>query len=71
MSSSNDGLKSALENWDHIYQFKARFIEENQDEDGGEPLCGYEDWDEYMTDINYDLAEMAEHLVEAVREYLK
>ena len=55
MSSSYDALKSALENWDHIYQFKARFIEENDDPDGCEPLCGYDDWDEALTDYNYDL----------------
>lgn len=64
-------LAAALANWDSVYEFKARFIAKNTDPEGGDPLCGYTDWDEYMTDINYDLADAGEILAEAIREALK
>lgn len=69
MRSKND-LQSALDNWEEVYRFKRKFIEKNEDLEGGEPLCGYSDWDEYMTDISYELSEAGEILAEAVAAFL-
>lgn len=66
----NDDLKSALEAWDKVYGFKEIFIDRNDDPDGGEPLCGYSDWDEYLTDIDADLAQAGELLADAIRRAL-
>jgi hypothetical protein len=71
MSSTNDALRDALANWDSVYEFKARFIEKNRDPEGGDPLCGYQEWDEYMMDINYDLAEAGEVLADALKAHLE
>jgi len=69
MSSIRD-LESALDNWENIFRFKRAFIVKNDDPEGGEPLCGYSEWDEYLMDVNYDLAEAGEILADAVRAYL-
>lgn len=70
MKSTAD-LEAALENWEEVYRFKRNFIDKNSDPEGGEPLCGYEEWDSYMTDINYDLAEAGEFLAVAVTAFLE
>lgn len=65
-----NSLRAALENWNSVYEYKARFTEKNTDPEGGEPLCGYETWDEYLMDINWDLAEAGEILAQSVASHL-
>lgn len=64
-------LAAALANWEEVFRFKREFIVKNSDPEGDEPLCGYDRWDSYMTDINYDLADAGEILADAIREALK
>lgn len=47
---------------------KHEFIEKN--ETGGDPLCGYDDWDEMHADFNERLAELGEHLADAMTEMI-
>ena len=63
-------LQGALAEWDYIHRFKANFIEENEDPDGNEPLCGYSERDEYLTSVNADLAQVGEILADAVRRVI-
>jgi hypothetical protein len=70
-NNSADNLREAMVNWENVYKFKRAFIEKNTDPEGGEPLCGYDDWDEYLMDINYDLADAGEFLADAVTKFLE
>ncbi|MDV6975313.1 hypothetical protein [Mycobacterium intracellulare] len=65
-----DRLKRALDYFTEIEQRKDRFIEENQDPAGDEPKCGYAEWDETITDFNYDLADAGEGVAYVLREFL-
>ncbi|SKG76491.1 Uncharacterised protein [Mycobacteroides abscessus subsp. bolletii] len=47
---------------------RAKFAETNDTD--GEPLCGYEAWDEKHADFNERLAERGEHLADAVTEMI-
>lgn len=69
-AGKREALESALQHWNRIHNFKSRFIAANEDPEGGEPLCGYSEWDEYLTDINYDLAEAGEVLARVIEEAL-
>ncbi|WKW87293.1 hypothetical protein SEA_CHARGERPOWER_78 [Mycobacterium phage Chargerpower] len=62
-------LQSVLANWDEIATRKQAFVEKNSP-DGDEPICGYQEWDETLTDFNYDLADAGEFLADAIREVI-
>lgn len=64
-------LREALAQFNVELEHKHEYIAKNEDPDGGEPECGYSDWDEAMYDFDERLAELGEHLAEAVEEWLK
>ena len=50
-----NSLRAAIENL-------SAFRREQEDDDGGEPMCGYPEYDETVTDYCRDIAEIAEGL---------
>lgn len=64
-------VRDALERFQTELKYKHDDIAKYADPDGGEPLCGYSDWDELMYDHDERLAELGEHLAGAVEELLK
>lgn len=64
-------VREALARFNIELEHKDEYIAKNEDPDGGEPLCGYSDWDEAMYDFDECLAELGGHLADAVEEWLK
>lgn len=64
-------LKEVLAAFDSLSNLKHEFCEREWDSERDEPRCGYQEWDEAITDYNYELAWHGEMLAEAVREALK
>ena len=65
------GVATALDGWYETNARKQKFIEEYQDPNEGEPLCGWATWDETMADYNAELADAGEALVIKIREATK
>ncbi|WP_100460572.1 hypothetical protein [Mycobacteroides abscessus] len=64
-------VRKALEQFQTALKHKHNDIAKYGDPEGGEPLCGYSDWDELMYDHDERLAELGEHLAGAVEDFLK
>lgn len=64
-------VREALAQFNVQLKYKRDDIAKYEDPEGGEPLCGYSDWDELMYDHDERLAELGEHLAGAVEELLK
>ncbi|AYR03270.1 hypothetical protein SEA_OCTOBIEN14_135 [Gordonia phage Octobien14] len=62
-------LREALAYWDEVDDRKSKFIADNEDPNGNEPKCGYEDWDMSIADANEELASAGDELADAVRDY--
>ncbi|ASJ79764.1 hypothetical protein KIY83_gp78 [Mycobacterium phage Fameo] len=65
-----DKLKAAHESFKAMLDAKQEFIDEYNDDDGNEPDCGYEVWDEEIADYNHELAYLGELLFDAVGKAL-
>lgn len=63
-------VKDALEQFDEIIHIRDEYIL-SVTNDGGEPTCGYEEFDEKIADFYEDIAYHAENLADAVRVALK
>ncbi|KRD08600.1 hypothetical protein ASE48_08530 [Mycobacterium sp. Root265] len=63
-------LQAALERWDAIIETRDRFIAKNDDPKNFQPLCGWEDYDEALTDFKSDLVDAGEQLAQAIKEIL-
>lgn len=66
-----DSVRKALATFKTELNHKYEYMEKNEDPDGGEPLCGYSDWDESMYDYDEQLSDLGERLADAVEEWLK
>lgn len=63
-----ESVRTALAAFNEQLEHKYEFIEANGTD--GEPLCGYDDWDENIADHDERLAELGEHLADAVAEMI-
>ncbi|UDL15354.1 hypothetical protein SEA_KUDEFRE_138 [Gordonia phage Kudefre] len=65
------GPREALAAWDDADDRKRAFIAANEAPNGGEPKCGWEEWDDSIANANEELASAGDVLADAVRNYLK
>ncbi|ATN88476.1 hypothetical protein SEA_DALMATIAN_80 [Mycobacterium phage Dalmatian] len=65
-----DKVKEAVDSFKAMLDAKQEFIDEYNDDDGNEPDCGYEVWDEEIADYNHELAYLGERLFDIVGKAL-
>lgn len=63
-----ESVRAALAAFRQAEQQRQAFIEEH--DTGGEPSCGYADWDEKKADHFEHMAELGEHLADTVEDML-
>ncbi|AHG24303.1 hypothetical protein KIY80_gp79 [Mycobacterium phage Benvolio] len=63
-------IREAYDGFKAMLDAKQEFMDEHNDDDGNEPECGYEVWDEEIADYNHELAYLGELLFDAVSKAL-